>query len=120
MFLIVGALLFVIFLLFRQFPRKLQKYQDDYIRLSSLFGIMCLFFRCLPMLIGKSGSGSKEAVSAGWNGVYATVCILIAAAVSTTGTRKFGPVTVLNVDIFHYFFAIANICLVHLFQGMWM
>jgi hypothetical protein len=112
--------LVAIFFAFRQFPRKLKQFEENYVMMTSLFGVMCAFFRSVFIIVGKSGSDSATAFSAGRYGVVGTSLVLLAGAVTTKGTFKFGPLTMLNVDIFHYVMAAANICLVHLFQGMWM
>jgi hypothetical protein len=158
-----------VFFAFRQFPRQLKQHEESYVLLTSLFGVLCALFRSLFILLGRSGSSSADSHTAAWYGLAGTGLVMVAGAVTTKGVRRFGPISVKNVDVFHCqlqrgdmreasedraevcaflehidadggfisaavvspfslvslsaplpdVMAIANICLVHLFLGMW-
>jgi len=112
--LVFGFLCFKVF-----FPKQLKPLEENYVMMTGLFGIMCVFFRAAFILLGKSGSGNEGSYVAGWYGIVGASLVIIASAVGSTGQVKFGPLQALKVDIFHYLLAAANICLVHLFIGMW-
>lgn len=80
---------------------------------------MCIFFRACFVLLGQSGSDSATARAAAWNGVVGAGAVMLAGAAGVEGTMQLGPLKTKNVDVFHYVVAVANICLVHFFQGMW-
>jgi len=114
--------LVLVFFAFRMFPKQLTQFQESYVLMTGLFGIMCVFFRSAFILAGQSGSESPESNTAAWYGVIGCGLVILAAwvtSVNPKGSLKFGPLSMLRVDIFHYLMAVANICLVHLFQGMW-
>lgn len=91
-----------VFLAFRRFPRQLQQpYQETYVLLTSLFGVLCALFRSLFILAGRSGSLSAESRTAAWYGLGGTLLIMLAGAVTAKGVRKMGPIAVRNVDLFH-------------------
>jgi hypothetical protein len=101
-------------------PKGLARFKADYTLVTSLFGVMCLFFRAAFVLAGYSGpSDSSDARSAAGHGLVGALLIMLSGAVGATGTLQLGPVKLLRVDVFHYGMAIANICLVHFFLDMW-
>lgn len=106
-------------LAFELFPRALAKLKQDYILATSLFGVLCIGFRAVFVILGKSGSESPQATSAAWQGVWGTALVMVAGAVGVTGEIRGGPLRLKNVDLFHYVMAVANVTLVHMFQAMW-
>jgi len=116
----VLAILALAFLCFRSFPRQLGAHlQEQWVLVTSLFGILCVLFRSLFILIGRSGSGSALNVQAGWYGLTGSVLVMVAGGFGVKGSIQLGSLRLLNVDLFHYTMAAANVCLVHLFQQMW-
>jgi hypothetical protein len=107
------------FLSFQFFPKRLAGFKEDYTLLTSLFGVMCIFFRAAFVIFGQSGSNTPEATAAAWYGIAGTVLLMVAGAVGVKGIWKFGPIKLLRVDVFHYVLAIGNVCLVQLFEAMW-
>jgi hypothetical protein len=103
------------YFLFRVLGRRVRKFREQYVLVTSLFGIMCVLFRSLLLALGRSGSGSEAATSAGWYGLAASALMILAGVASTNGVRKIGPISFNNVDAFHYLVAAANVCFVALF-----
>lgn len=111
--------LFAAFLVFSLFPRALKALEEPFVTVTSLFGILCLFFRAAFMLFKQSGSGSASATSAAWQGVIGAILVMVAGGIGTKGAFRFGPLSILRVDAFHYVLAFAHIALVHFFEGLW-
>ena len=99
--------------------RRLKKAQADYVLVTALFGVLCLLFRCVFVVLGKSGSDSAACVSAAWQGLLGSALVVAAGAVGSKGALQLGPLKILRVDAFHYLMAIANICVVTTFQNLW-
>lgn len=92
---------------------------QDYVLATSLFGVLCIGFRAVFVILGKSGSESPAASAAAWQGVLGSGLVMGAGAIGITGELRAGPLRMRNVDLFHYVMALANVAIVHFFQAMW-
>lgn len=104
-----------------QLPLKgaLDKYLQEYLVATSLFGVLCMAFRALFILAGKSGSETKEISAGAWQGLLGAGLVMAAGAVGIKGELRAGPLKMQAVDLFHYLMAVANVALVHFFQSLW-